>query len=506
MILNNEKKIMLTQKALYAAQLEYYADLCETYQQLAATQPQYISASALQARYEDVLEKASNGELPEKNSNKNSNVTFASIYREPKFSDQELRLIEKYAEQSKHLKQFQKASEILSDSITYYEDNSISIDKSVVKEFHNYMQSTSDDTKDVDDFISVHTPTYIGHAFYKCSRNAIRKIQSIDENHIEKILVNKTLKPSAFGAKITGYKTRLQILDEAKRINTREEVAEYKQKPNLAKEAIYASAVTTGKNGKESLQKFYTKNRKKIRAVFLTSLVTAGVIAGVNHAKDVHTYNNLNIHTAAEQGYETNISQKTYSKILSLRNAIEAVKTSPTTPEYEDLSQIRSDLDELMDTVMSDLVTESFEEKHPEYSVTDVETAYDRTMGGSSNSEPPKQNTITITYLDEQGQEQVIRVRDFTATTLMSSTIDQSFNDEYTLDHSYPSSTANPNQSFVQNNQEIMKLLETYSGILDNIEHLAATDFEFNDGWILSEPSIHSGIPNRNDSDDRDDR
>lgn len=511
MRLNNEKKIMLCQKSLYVKQLEYYAKLCEIYSELAKTQGPNVSHSSLHSRYNDALSDAAIGELGFLSEN-----VYGSDYSMPRFSKRERELFREYSFASGRLRQFKEASARLSEAISYEEDGSMSIDHDAVNSYHRYMERKSKSTQFFDKHISEHTPTYLGHDYFVKSRDAVRKIQAIDNTHIEDFTVSKTLTPAAFGANIHGCRTRVDVVNEAKSLDTRQEVAEYKQEPGVIKEVAYVAAVRTGK----AIQRFHTNHRNQVRAVILAVLIAGGAVAGAQHLSNAHEYNTLSVDTAAEQGYQLNISPETYARIMAVEASIEAAKNSPTTPTYEELSAIRENLDNVIDDVMTDLVSEAFEEEHPEYTVTGVDTRYDKTVnqGKSPNSEPAKENTVIITYLDEKGEEQKLYVQDFSSTSLMNNGIVQSFNDEYKLDRSHPSASVNENQNFVKNNQDVYASLDSFSEILGNIKHLAATDFEFSDGWLLVDPSIKSVTPEKvtpeenptnptnSDRDDYDDR
>ena len=495
MRLNNEKKIMLCQKSLYVKQLEYYSKLCEIYSNLAATQGPHISPDKLQSRYAEVLSDAARGDLSVFAQSDEGHYQYGEGYKTPKFTKREEDLIRDYAFASSRLGQFKVASAILSKSLVYDDDNSVSIDKDVIRDYHRYMDKTSKSTRLFDQTIAEHTTTFLGHEYYSRSRAAVQKIQAIDETHIENFRVNRTLTPAAFGANINGCRTRLEVINEAKRMDTRQEVAEYKEEPNLFGEVAYFSAVKAG----QAIQRFHTNHREQIRAVFASCLIVGGIIAGAQHLGNAHEFNTLNISQAQEQGYQVNVSEETIAKINAIEAAIQAAKSSPTTPTYEELSQIREDLDNVIDNVMTDLVSEAFEEENPNCTVTSVDTRYDKTVnqGKSPNSEPAKENTVIITYIDENGDEQKVFVQDFSATSLLNNAIEVSFDNEYLLDNSHPSATVNQNQNFVANNQDVFASLDSFEAILGDVKHLAATDFTYSNGWLLADPSLKAGTPTR---------
>jgi hypothetical protein len=101
MKLDNEKNIKICQKALYAEQLECYANLCELYAKLAKFQGPKATAEDIQNIYAKPLSLAAKGDL---------DFDKVGIY-EPS----ETEIFVKYAEYSKQLNDFKTASKLLSE-------------------------------------------------------------------------------------------------------------------------------------------------------------------------------------------------------------------------------------------------------------------------------------------------------------------------------------------------------------------------------------------------------
>ena len=79
MKLNNEKNIMLCQKALYSKQLQYYSKLCKLYSELAKLKGPDVTPDEVQDTYSEALALAAKGNLdflkPENNLVYSNNYT-----------------------------------------------------------------------------------------------------------------------------------------------------------------------------------------------------------------------------------------------------------------------------------------------------------------------------------------------------------------------------------------------------------------------------------------------
>lgn len=100
MKLDNEKNILMYQKALYAEQLHYYSKLCELYLKLANLH-KLLSAEKIEQLYSKPLALAANG--------------YSDFYSVGDFSSKEIEIFKEYAFYSKKFNEFKEASKILSE-------------------------------------------------------------------------------------------------------------------------------------------------------------------------------------------------------------------------------------------------------------------------------------------------------------------------------------------------------------------------------------------------------
>lgn len=499
---SNSRNINILKKALYAEQLSSYAQLCRIYKKLAETHPD-LSPEQIEQRYSGILTAITQGNISIEKAIDNK----IRLYDEngsmitDHFSQKEKNLFKTYLGHANNYKDFADASKLLTIATGKKSDKS---DPAAYANFEKFMQESSNKTQLFYTKMGEHSPTFNAFSAYVRARSAVETITTVDSSHIDQSKVAESLKPETFGATIKGCRTNV-LTAPLKSADSKVAEAEDKFKAIKAERAI---------------KRFYTKHRSAIRKVFAGVMAAGLIFIAGQHMHNAHEFANLNIDTAQEQGYQIVLQQDTRSEISRIEAAIDAAQSSPTTPTYEELSAIRYDLDEVIDGVMTDLVTDAFEEAHPEYNVTNVETRYDKTVnqGKSPNSEPAKENTITITYTDEKGETQTVNVQNFSATSLLHNSIEQSFNDEYKLDGLYPSAPS-PDKTFLENDQAVNDLLTEYEGVLGNIKQLAATKFVFRDGNFIVDPSIKAVTPDKievsditvnetlqRDTDDRDDR
>lgn len=502
---SNRRNVNICKKALYAKQLSIYAHLCKKYQQLADLNKGATPAE-IEQKYANILTQISSGVSVDEAIEHDSilhGIDYETSTRY--YSKEEKDIFKIYAKFSTLYHDYKYASQLLNEATSTKGET----DPKKYADFERFMNSkksrSQDSTRIFLNDIKRHSPTFNAFSAYLGAREAVKSISEIDSSHIDKSRVSESLRPETFGATIRGCRTRLLTNP-------------LKAKDDKIKEAEDKFFAIKAEN---TIQRFYTKHRSAIRKVF-TGVLAAGLIfvAG-QRIHNAHEFANLNIDTAQEQGYQIVLQQDTQSEISRIEAAIDAAQSSPTTPTYEELSAIRYDLDEVIDGVMTDLVTDAFEEAHPEYNVTSVETRYDKTVNQnkSPNSEPEKENTITITYTDEKGETQNVDVENFSATSLLHNSIEQSFDDENKLDNLYPSAPS-PDKTFLENDQAVNDLLTEYERILGNVKQLAATKFVFRDGNFIVDPSIKAVIPEKievsditvnesqlqHDTDDRDDR
>ena len=480
---SNRRNVNICKKALYAKQLSIYAHLCKKYQQLADLN-KGSTPTEIEQKYSYILTQISSGMSVEE-AIKNDTILHGQDYETAThgYSKTERDIFKVYAKFSTLYHDYKYASQLLNEATASKGET----DPKKDAEFERFMNSSDSRSQSSTRIflhdIKSHSPTFNAFSAYVTAREAVKSISEIDSSHIDHEKIAASMTPETFGANIRGCRTRLLTNP-------------LRAKDDKIKETEDKFFAIKAEN---NIQRFCTKHRTAIRRVFATVLAAGLIFAAGQHINDAHIYNNLNIDTAASQGYEVVLTQDTQSEIQRVEQLINDAKASPDTPTYEELASIRYGLDEVIDNVMTDLVTDAFEEAHPEYQVLGVETRYDKTVnqGKSPNSEPAKENTVTITYLDENGEQKTENVQNFSATALLNNAIEESFKDEYKLDGLHPSSTPNPDQNFIQNDQEVYDLILEYEEVLGGIKHLSATKLVYKDGNFLVGPSLKSVTPEK---------
>ncbi len=216
-------------------------------------------------------------------------------------------------------------------------------------------------------------------------------------------------------------------------------------------------------------RKYRTSNRKAIRKIMAIGLVSSALFFG-GKIKDINEYNHLSASKNQENDYETLVSTETRNKLQTIETTINSAKSSGIEPSQDILEAINVSLDTVIDEVMSDLVTQAFNEKYPNYKVTCVETRYDKTTKFSPHE------FCEISYINDQGSNSKT-VSNFNSDIL------QSFDYEYSLDKG----------------ELTLEELET---IYKDIDHLAGTKFVYKDNiFTFFEPYLKTTTPKKENHD-----
>lgn len=485
MKLNKEKNIKLCQKALYAKQLQNYAKLCELYADLAVLQGFDATPEDVQEAYSFALSKATANDL-------------SFIEEQPgNYSNEEMEIFRKYAFFSGRLNQFKHAANILDSAIVDHEDNTYHIDSSVINEYTEYMLTTSKSTQAFYNCIDESSPTFVGHKYYVATSNAVDRITEIDRTHLNPTFLGE-LSPGNFGANIVGVKPPKEVLWEATMREDPDDEINYGEEPNQFLSAAY----TIGKRIPKKAAQIYTGNKKTIRATIAAVLAATALYAGIGHYNNVSTYNNLSSQTNAAQGYELYISPQTQEMLTQIKQAITACENSNETPTYEQMQDIKDNLDDVIDLVMSDLTTKAFEDRNPDCKVTNVETRYDKGVNqyATSTSEPSPEYICTIEYQNSKGEEKRVVVSNFNSL-LFPDNVTKSFDNEYFLDYKTGLYTIynNSSSSYVEKAEQISALLQSFKSVLKDTEHLAGTKLVYNNGLFIIDPSLTGSLPDKLD-------
>ena len=396
MELNCQRNLLTYQKSLYSKQVFYYSKLCELYKNLANLNPSVESADKIVEMYSKPLSLATSGDLE-------------SIQAD-NYSKDELDIFKKFEGFSQRFFEYRKLNNSFKNFIESGEAQTIISNGEIVDPDFFKPNNSSKEIDEFNNDISKKTLNAISFQTSTTLRKSSKVISNIDSSAIpqDKRLIQVT--PKSCGADIS-------------------------------------KARSIEKNSK------YKTNKSKTRKKFISALIATALI-GIGVGKNYLEYSNLSATENEKNGYEVLVSDTTKSELENIGTAINIVKSSDVEPDYESLHDLRTNLDETIDHVMSDLVTKAFNEKNPNYKVVSVETSYDRTLG--SKDDPQDQTFCQVTYLDEN-EEEIITLVNF------NSDIRDSFDQEYSLDHSSLS-------------------LEDLENIYTDINHLAGTEFEYSSG------------------------
>ncbi len=488
MKLNTNKRIMLCSKALYSEQLNCYATLCECYQALAKKLGSRATSLDVQKRYSKYLTLASSGDLSFLE--KENNYIFSETYQGARFQHTESQIFKEYAERCKKLRQFKDGAAILADA--FCEDGPPYQD--ALDNYSKYMRKTSKETRNFDKEISAHSPSYIGHNYYIKSHNAIKTIKGIDASHLDGLPISLELAPEQFGANISGFTTMEKLMEttkqDAHQIDTKEELLEYSKRPNIIQETGY---------------RFFAKNQRGL-ALSLAAMVAIGAAAGItSQIKTAHDYNSLNIDTLSENGYKSDLSNKTIASIQNVEKTLKELQEQSTIPTEDQLRDVGTTLDDLFDDIIQEKLTPSFLEAHPEAKDINVEHYY-------NYQDPEAQyKAVIITYTDSEGNKKEERVTNFSTASLFSShDMEKVFEHEYDIDGSYGDigSIFSTPGNYIENGKDVKDVLKGYSKNLEFMKHLSAVELNYKDGNLfgIMPSSIKSDIPEKTDKSSQDNR
>ncbi len=500
MKLDNEQKVLLCQKALYAKQLVAYANLCQVYKTLAEEIKQdnmqnassEVLAAHVQKYYGPFLAQAAQGDL-----------SFIEQEDGPIFNKVEQDAFISFAKHSMRLEYFREAAEVLfgathikgKDGSVSFSINEKKMDKfdaflNPPKELFSEKENIFfDETgRTFGKMIAENPKRWIGHKYYKVATNALKVINEVDSNHISSLNTkNVSLSPKSFGATITGARgnitpireftsPRQEFRNEIKNSYTDSEHSKYSQ-PVSHLEDFGARMYGVGHNVKEKAKATYTAHKGTLKkALKLAGKITAtlGVVVflskGIQAGIDAHTLNQLSADTNAEQGYHVVVTQDTLDRLNNIDLMIDEVENSTSIPSTQQLYGIRDELDEAIDLVVEDLVRESFEEKYPNLSVQEVETHYDKSHADERDGRDG--NYIYITCQDKYGKEYKYTVTHFTSQG--ENRTDQSFDNEYDLDHVIPGEIADTASGpYKERTESVGELITRFKEILQDTKDFA---------------------------------
>lgn len=505
MKLDNEQKVLLCQKALYAKQLEHYAELCDVYNLLAQElqkelktndSPESLSEQ-VQKYYGYYLSQAAQGDL-----------SFLEDENCPIFNDRELSAFKKFASSSMKINYFRDASELL-HSATHKKDRDghvvFSINEKKMNQYHTFLNPPRerfskqenaffDNTgRTFSKMIAENPKRWIGHTYFKVAINALKTINEIDSNHIASLNTrNISLTPKSFGATITGARGNItptrsfsspkqEFRNEIKKLYTDEERAKYRR-PVSPIEDLGANIYSAGYRTKEAAKSTYKAHKGTLKkaavkafkigaALGMSALLALAVKAGI----DAHNFNLTSADANSKLGYHVVVSQDTLDRLNNIESMIDEVDNSSAIPSTDQLYEVRDELDETIDLVIEDLVRNSFEEQYPNLTISEngIETHYDKSHADPDDGRTG--NYIYITCHDSHGKEYRYTITNFTSQG--ENRTDKSFDNEYDLDHVIPGDIADTAHGPYKTRTEATgDVISDFRQILQDTIELAGTE------------------------------
>lgn len=238
MELNSLKHVELLRKGLYAKQLQHYSNLCKIYDNILKSESKstgYIStdnAEKVFAKYAPLLEAASQGDY--------------SFLETRSLSQKDEEIFKSFAYHSAKLEQYKTADKLLKDVIDIdVKTEKPTLSSTNLNKFKDFMIEpleceTNEDyiptygenpnknsrilrTNSASRLLDLaigrpdskyqygHSPRWLGHLFFKTSKNALDLINSIAPSHLPAgFNISDKLTPASFGAEITGVKGYIQ--------------------------------------------------------------------------------------------------------------------------------------------------------------------------------------------------------------------------------------------------------------------------------------------------------
>lgn len=499
----------LYKRSLAAKQLEAYADLCEVMEEFSALRAEHAKKQARLAGFDEIL---SDGKAPKQpnviDSLMKKYIPYAvengtSFLTDPDFIAKETDGLSE-AEFDRLSECFRKYSHF-SDIHSSFRDAEAAFNNCVAnkkgelvirkKELKTYQEAVkagrfSKAVSKFDSNFEKHSRTYIGHEHYKIATKSLARIALTHPEMLERESF-KRITPGTYDANIKGV-YREKSKDPKK---TYEALSEYEDKvPGKLKEALYT----------HTLGKRFTGDAKSIKKVMATVLLAAAIAgATIPAAQYSQNYSAVTVQNAEEKGFNLYVSQATQDQLELARKTLDAMKESKDFPSVEELKGLNNLIDDNMNLIIGDLATRAVEDAKPEWKVNKVKTGYNDYAAKTGDPS----NSVTIEYVDEDGNTQTTVVTNFSNPNLLHG-IAQAFDGENTtLDETFSSERAYDkeffdllevytNSSSVTDRAEALNAIYDYYDIhIDAQDIVAAKGMVFKDGWFSDR--LHLNLSNK---------
>ncbi len=521
MNLKNDQNILLAKKAVYAEQLLYYSRLCQTYQALAeeARKRRISSPYDIEKRYAEPLSKIiSSSNINVTLDNLEKEHVFSEDYMGAKYSPKELEFFRSFGRNSEIFKNFQNASSFLDRAYTAENDSER---ETAISNFHSYLSNPnrSKKVRNFDKLISEHSPRYIGHRYFLVANKGLNDINEVDSDHIplSPFVIKENLSPERFGAIISGYKSLAYKIDELEfgqasadsfdpdnwdLLNNREQkVLEAEDSFQSISHSVSEKAFVVGSKIKNPVSKAYKAHKGTIKKAAAIAAAVALLIGGVYQASKELAAHNLDMN---QSQYEQTITNETKDYIERIMADLNLQRDS-FDPQYQDVKAIEENIDLVLDYVVRDQVTTAFQAYHKGWTVTNVESWFDKSLQPASpNSEPREFEFITVSYIDENGNSGKEDIGDFRSDFITKNHLQDIFSVEENIDLNSPIYSAFNNdgtKNFLDKADDIEDVMQYLGNIISVTKHAAAFKVEHGHG-ILGKPFLKSELPDKVEQDE----
>lgn len=523
MNLNNDQNILLAKKAVYAEQLLYYSRLCKTYQDLAeeARKSNRMSPYDIEKRYAEPLSRIISGSSLNKTLEElQDERVFSEDYIGAKYSKKELDFFRTFGKNSEIFKSFQSASNFLDKA---YTSESASERETAISGFHSYLSNPSraKSVRSFDQLISDHSPRYIGHRYFLVANKGLNTINEVDSEHIplNPFIIKENLSPQRFGAIISGYKTLTAKIEELEHDQYRADsfdpdnwdLTNNREKKAVQAESDFQSidhslsekAFVAASKIKNPVSKIYKSHKGAIKKAVVIAAAVATLVGGANQVSKEIKAHNLDMN---QSQYEQTVTDETRNYIETIMADLN-LQINSFDPQYEDVNAIEENIDLVLDCIVKDQVTTAFEEYHDGWTVTDVESWFDKSLQGSSpNSEPRNFEFITVSYVDKDGNEGKEDIGNFRSDFFTKNHLQEIFKTEEDIDLNSPIYSAFNNdgtKNFLERANNIEDVMNYLKNAVTVTKKAAAFSLEHGHD-LFGEPYLKSTLPNKADHNNND--
>ena len=539
MELNSLKHVELLRKGIYAKQLQHYSNLCKIYEEILKSESidiNYISNAEIERaleKYAPLLNAASKGDY--------------SYLKSHTLSRESIDIFKRFAYHTAKLEQFKTADSLLKDVIDIdAKTQKPMLSTTNLNKFKDFMREPLEcetnpeqkpifckTSKDNDNLLNVcnaskflnlaigspnskfkygHSPRWLGHTFFKMSKNSLDLIRSIDPSHLPNTLqIADKLTPASFGAEITGVKgniqkfvERFQRKDKTTEIDsesienydpfTEKEQDYFKKNPGNIRETLYNQVVKAQKGGLKkviagalAITAFVTGISMSLPSIATTRDFDAAVEVAKVQMSDYTTPMSIYQLNSVIDDFEN----KNYTNHSALKEdanySLDAIQQTCQTylnqydlPTVDELKSILNNLDDVTSLLIEKPVELAYQQRYPNFSNFKADLYYNDTITDYKDlNKTTTEEGVKVTAINPDGKEISTEIPNIGtplgATDLFKRVLKQERNYDKDFDTLFTAlsdpNTINPNTGKTYTYSEIRDLCnQFFSDIMHNCE------------------------------------